>query len=145
MIFVTPRSEMHTTSICAFAFLVHTAAAITFLPRSYDPCDFDLKEDQKVKMFNLAQTNFGEWNDALKSLDPDRVSALYAKDVSFLPTLSDEFVVTGSGVISAAKLDITSKDSISSLISELMNRYGRIDAVVNNAYPRNKKYGRKSC
>ena len=51
--------------------------------------------------------------------------------------------MTGSGVISAAKLDITSKDSISSLISELMNRYGRIDAVVNNAYPRNKKYGRK--
>jgi hypothetical protein len=45
-------------------------------------------------MFNLAQTNFGEWNDALKSLDPDRVSALYAKDLSFLPTLSDEFVVT---------------------------------------------------
>lgn len=48
-----------------------------------------------------------------------------------------------SGRIEAAKLDITSKDSISALISDLKQRHGRIDAVINNAYPRNKNYGRK--
>ena len=29
------------------------------------------------------------------------------------------------------------------LISDLMQRYGHIDALVNNAYPRNKNYGKK--
>ena len=43
----------------------------------------------------------------------------------------------------AAHLDITSKDSIAALISEVTDRYGRVDAVVNNAYPRNRNYGRK--
>jgi NAD(P)-dependent dehydrogenase (short-subunit alcohol dehydrogenase family) len=43
----------------------------------------------------------------------------------------------------AAHLDITSKDSITSLIEGLMQKYGRIDAVINNAYPRNKNYGSK--
>lgn len=45
--------------------------------------------------------------------------------------------------VEAAKLDITSKDSIGTLISDLKRRHGRIDAVINNAYPRNKNYGRK--
>lgn len=48
-----------------------------------------------------------------------------------------------AGQIEAAHLDITSKDSILALISDLKQRHGRIDAVVNNAYPRNKQYGRK--
>lgn len=39
-------------------------------------------------------------------------------------------------------LDITDKDSIRSLLNELMKKYGRIDALVNNAYPRNINYGR---
>ena len=43
----------------------------------------------------------------------------------------------------AAHLDITSKDSVMTLISDLMQRYGHIDALVNNAYPRNKNYGKK--
>ena len=43
----------------------------------------------------------------------------------------------------AAHLDITSKDSVIALISELMQKYGPIDALVNNAYPRNKNYGKK--
>lgn len=43
----------------------------------------------------------------------------------------------------AAVLDITSKDSIDALIHMLSTRFGRIDALVNNAYPRNKQYGRK--
>ena len=40
------------------------------------------------------------------------------------------------------ELDITSKASISSMIKTLDSKYGRIDALVNNAYPRNKNYGR---
>ena len=42
-----------------------------------------------------------------------------------------------------AHLDITSKESIMTLISDLMQRYGHINALVNNAYPRNKNYGKK--
>ena len=48
-----------------------------------------------------------------------------------------------AGQIEAAYLDITNKDSINTLIDDLKQRYGCIDAVVNNAYPRNKNYGRK--
>jgi NAD(P)-dependent dehydrogenase (short-subunit alcohol dehydrogenase family) len=47
------------------------------------------------------------------------------------------------GSVVAARLDITSKKSILELIENVRAQYGRIDAVVNNAYPRNKNYGRK--
>jgi NAD(P)-dependent dehydrogenase (short-subunit alcohol dehydrogenase family) len=40
-------------------------------------------------------------------------------------------------------VDITSLTSVQTLIESLVGRYGRIDAVVNNAYPRNANYGRK--
>ncbi len=40
------------------------------------------------------------------------------------------------------RLDITSKDSLQSCIKYLTNKYNRIDALVNNAYPRNKNYAR---
>jgi NAD(P)-dependent dehydrogenase (short-subunit alcohol dehydrogenase family) len=43
----------------------------------------------------------------------------------------------------ALVLDITDKDSVCALIAEVQKKYGRIDAVVNNAYPRNRNYGRK--
>ena len=47
------------------------------------------------------------------------------------------------GRIEEIYLDITSKDSIGAVIAEVMRRHGRIDAVINNAYPRNKNYGCK--
>lgn len=40
------------------------------------------------------------------------------------------------------KLDITSKSSLNSCIDFLNAKYQKIDALVNNAYPRNKNYGR---
>lgn len=43
----------------------------------------------------------------------------------------------------AAGLDITSKQSVQALLASLMAAHGRIDAVVNNAYPRNAHYGRR--
>lgn len=50
----------------------------------------------------------------------------------------------GSGrCIDAVAMDITSGDSIDSAISTLMSRHGRIDGLVNNAYPRNASYGRR--
>lgn len=42
-----------------------------------------------------------------------------------------------------AELDITSSDSLQKLIHSLHERFGRVDALVNNAYPRNARYGRK--
>ena len=44
--------------------------------------------------------------------------------------------------IDFVRLDITSKVSLNQCIQDLNNKYQRIDALVNNAYPRNKDYGR---
>lgn len=44
--------------------------------------------------------------------------------------------------IEFVKLDITSKNSLENCIDYLDKKYGRIDALVNNAYPRNKNYGK---
>lgn len=43
----------------------------------------------------------------------------------------------------AQYLDINNVGSIEALIYFLNKKFGRIDALVNNAYPRNKNYGRK--
>lgn len=47
-----------------------------------------------------------------------------------------------STTIDCIKLDITSKESLSKAIIYLEDKYGKIDALVNNAYPRNKNYGK---
>jgi NAD(P)-dependent dehydrogenase (short-subunit alcohol dehydrogenase family) len=47
------------------------------------------------------------------------------------------------GRASACALDITDKASVRACIETVRARHGRIDAVVNNAYPRNAAYGRK--
>ena len=44
--------------------------------------------------------------------------------------------------IDFVKLDITSKKSLEKCIKKLDKKYGKIDALVNNAYPRNKNYGK---
>lgn len=41
------------------------------------------------------------------------------------------------------KTDITNMESIKNLISFTLNKFGKIDALINNAYPRNKNYGKK--
>jgi len=41
------------------------------------------------------------------------------------------------------ELDITSKESINNLIQKVHATHGRIDALINSAYPRNVNYGRK--
>lgn len=57
-------------------------------------------------------------------------------------TASELSVAGNRGTVQPAVVDITSKGSLASLIESLHGRYGRIDAVINNAYPRNKRYGR---
>lgn len=42
------------------------------------------------------------------------------------------------------ELDITSKDSIAGLIATLNDKFGKIDALVNNAYPRNAMWCKKN-
>ena len=44
--------------------------------------------------------------------------------------------------IDSVELDITSTKSIDEVISYVDQKYGRIDALVNNAYPINKNYGK---
>lgn len=45
--------------------------------------------------------------------------------------------------ISFYHLDITSESSIKEFIKKTEEKFGKIDVLVNNAYPRNKKYGTK--
>lgn len=54
-----------------------------------------------------------------------------------------EKIKANGGEAEAAILNITDSVSVNNLIASLHERYGRIDAVVNNAYPRNKNYGRR--
>lgn len=49
---------------------------------------------------------------------------------------------SGIDCVHAITLDITSKSSLSQAIANLDSQFGKIDALVNNAYPRNKNYGR---
>ncbi len=44
--------------------------------------------------------------------------------------------------IDFVELDITSKKSLKSCMHYLDSKYGRVDALINNAYPRNQNYGR---
>lgn len=62
-------------------------------------------------------------------------------DIIASSQLSEKMQVDYPGRVTAVSLDITSKDSILELIACVMSKYGRIDAVVNNAYPRNDNYG----
>jgi NAD(P)-dependent dehydrogenase (short-subunit alcohol dehydrogenase family) len=56
--------------------------------------------------------------------------------------VAEEITATG-GRAEAATLDITDTASVEGLIAAVDARHGRIDAVVNNAYPRNKNWGRR--
>ncbi len=69
----------------------------------------------------------------LADLDPDRCQEACNQLIE---------KVAGACVISEC-VDITSRDSLDQLIARVESRCGHIDAVVNNAYPRNKRYGRK--
>lgn len=47
------------------------------------------------------------------------------------------------GKAEAFEMDISNINSINALLGKLKNKYGIVHSLVNNAYPRNKNYGRK--
>jgi len=66
--------------------------------------------------------------------DIDRGNGIHVRD-----KISKEL---NSNNIDFIELDITSNKSINNCINYVNNKYGSIDALVNNAYPKNTKYGR---
>ena len=50
---------------------------------------------------------------------------------------------TGNNKVFFRKCNITNLSSINDSINIILNKFGKIDALVNNAYPRNENYGRK--
>jgi NAD(P)-dependent dehydrogenase (short-subunit alcohol dehydrogenase family) len=64
-------------------------------------------------------------------------------DIDAATRVAEEISARHSGKAEAAMLDITSQVSVKALIAQLQDRHGHVDAVVNNAYPRNRNYGRK--
>src|SRR3989344_3000905 len=79
------------------------------------------------------------------------VCALYGARV-FLADIDDK---TATKVVDSAKSEtkninvyyqrcnIADKNDIKNLIDVILKKCGRVDALVNNAYPKNKNYGRK--
>lgn len=65
-------------------------------------------------------------------IDAEAAARVAGKIVSIYP-----------GRAEAMSLDITSTTSVRALIAGLRERHGRIDALVNNAYPRSRNYGKK--
>jgi len=57
----------------------------------------------------------------------------------FHKTISD----TGKSKILLQKCDITNRNNVIELIENTISQFKKIDALVNNAYPRNKNYGKK--
>jgi NAD(P)-dependent dehydrogenase (short-subunit alcohol dehydrogenase family) len=55
--------------------------------------------------------------------------------------LADELAAKHGGRAVYCPVDITSDKSVSALLEFVDKKYGRIDGLVNNAYPRNKNYG----
>lgn len=64
-------------------------------------------------------------------------------DFAAAERLSSEIRTDFPGGAEAVHLDITNLASVRELIAGLQRRHGRIDGVVNNAYPRNRNYGRR--
>jgi NAD(P)-dependent dehydrogenase (short-subunit alcohol dehydrogenase family) len=71
------------------------------------------------------------------------IAVVADRDAGTATLVAAEIAAKHSGRAEAAILDITDKVSVSRLIETLHERHERIDAVVNNAYPRNRNYGRK--
>lgn len=71
------------------------------------------------------------------------VAIVADRDVESAKRIADEILAKQPGNAEAEYLDITDKTSVAKLIAKLRERHANIDAVVNNAYPRNRNYGRK--
>lgn len=64
--------------------------------------------------------------------------------------VADRDLVTAQSVVDsnpassyAVQIEIASKDSVIAALTETSSRFGKVDGIVNTAYPRNSSYGRK--
>jgi len=64
-------------------------------------------------------------------------------DIKAAAAIAEDVGLANPGRAVASAIDITDEASINRLLSDVQARHGRIDAVVNAAYPRNRNYGRK--
>ena len=64
-------------------------------------------------------------------------------DLGAAQGVADEINARYQGHACAAVMDINNKESINAVIANVQAARGSIDAVVNNAYPRNANYGRR--
>lgn len=71
------------------------------------------------------------------------IAVIADRDVAAATRVAEEIAAKHGWRAEAEVLDITDKVSVTRLIESLHRRHGRIDAVINNAYPRNRNYGRK--
>lgn len=71
------------------------------------------------------------------------IAVIADRDAESAESAANDVLNKYPGCALAELLDITDKNSVLQLIDRLKVRFGRIDAVVNNAYPRNRHYGRK--
>lgn len=80
----------------------------------------------------------------VKAVVENGATAIIADIDSSLGNAAKEALSTElkTGQIDFVQLDITSPDSLQSSIESITSKYGKIDALVNNAYPRNKNYGK---
>ena len=76
-------------------------------------------------------------------LENNGVAVIADLDYQASLELSKKLEAEFSERVAAVPIDITSKSSICSAIEIIKEKFGRIDAVVNNAYPRNSNYGNK--
>ena len=74
------------------------------------------------------------------SLEEGATVVIAEKDVQCANAFVDSLYEKKKNVL-VQVMDITCTNSIVSSISEIHKKFGRIDALVNNAYPRNKNYG----
>lgn len=56
---------------------------------------------------------------------------------------SDCLVAYPHSVVDFVEVDICNLDSVNMLIEGISKKFGKVDALINNAYPRNRNYGRK--
>ncbi|MCG3470208.1 SDR family oxidoreductase [Xenorhabdus bovienii] len=63
-------------------------------------------------------------------------------DITKADLLIKELNCNNKEKIDIVQLDITNINSINECISYVSNKYGKIDALINNAYPRNSNYGK---
>jgi len=71
------------------------------------------------------------------------IAVVADRDIDAAAAVAEEITAIAGWRADALPLDITDRDSIAALITAVQKKHGCISAVVNNAYPRNKSFGRK--